>query len=157
MHYTDLDVADRRILAELQRNGRASTVELSEHVHLSPAQCHRRQKRLEEAGLIRRYVSEIDPEKLGYSVIAFVNVTVANGPYKQPRKFQQAIAAIDEIQECHTVTGEADYVLKVVATDLKAFSSFLMERLTRLDIINTTSMVSLETLKQTTALPIAEK
>ena len=124
---------------------------------MSPAQCHRRQKRLEEAGLIRRYVSEIDPEKLGYSVIAFVNVTVANGPYKQPRKFQQAIAAIDEIQECHTVTGEADYVLKVVATDLKAFSSFLMERLTRLDIINTTSMVSLETLKQTTALPIAEK
>ena len=157
MHNTDLDVADRRILAELQRNGRASTVELSEHVHLSPAQCHRRQKRLEEAGLIRRYVSEIDPEKLGYSVIAFVNVTVANGPYKQPRKFQQAIAGIDEIQECHTVTGEADYVLKVVATDLKAFSSFLMERLTRLDIINTTSMVSLETLKQTTALPIAEK
>ena len=157
MRNTDLDVADRRILAELQRNGRASTVELSEHVHLSPAQCHRRQKRLEEAGLIRRYVSEIDPEKLGYSVIAFVNVTVANGPYKQPRKFQQAIAAIDEIQECHTVTGEADYVLKVVATDLKAFSSFLMERLTRLDIINTTSMVSLETLKQTTALPIAEK
>ena len=157
MHNTDLDVADRRILAELQRNGRASTVELSEHVHLSPAQCHRRQKRLEEAGLIRRYVSEIDPEKLGYSVIAFVNVTVANGPYKQPRKFQQAIAGIDEIQECHTVTGEADYVLKVVATDLKAFSNFLMERLTRLDIINTTSMVSLETLKQTTALPIAEK
>ena len=157
MRNTDLDVADRRILAELQRNARASTVELSEHVHLSPAQCHRRQKRLEEAGLIRRYVSEIDPEKLGYSVIAFVNVTVANGPYKQPRKFQQAIAAIDEIQECHTVTGEADYVLKVVATDLKAFSSFLMERLTRLDIINTTSMVSLETLKQTTALPIAEK
>ena len=157
MRNPDLDVADRRILAELQRNGRASTVELSEHVHLSPAQCHRRQKRLEEAGLIRRYVSEIDPEKLGYSVIAFVNVTVANGPYKQPRKFQQAIAAIDEIQECHTVTGEADYVLKVVATDLKAFSSFLMERLTRLDIINTTSMVSLETLKQTTALPIAEK
>ena len=120
-------------------------------------QCHRRQKRLEEEGLIRRYVGEIDPERLGYSVIAFVNVTVANGPYKQPRKFQQAIAAIDEIQECHTVTGEADYVLKVVATDLKAFSSFLMERLTRLDIINTTSMVSLETLKQTTALPIAEK
>jgi Lrp/AsnC family leucine-responsive transcriptional regulator len=153
----DLDVADRRILGELQRNGRASTVDLSEHVHLSPAQCHRRQKRLEQAGLIRRYVGEIDPEKLGYSVIAFVNVTVANGPYKQPRKFQQAIAGIDEIQECHTVTGEADYVLKVVATDLKAFSSFLMERLTRLDIINTTSMVSLETLKQTTALPIAEK
>ena len=157
MHPADLDVADRRILGELQRNGRASTVELSEHVHLSPAQCHRRQKRLEEAGLIRRYVGEIDPEKLGYSVIAFVNVTVANGPYKQPRKFQQAIAGIDEIQECHTVTGEADYVLKVVATDLKAFSSFLMERLTRLDIINTTSMVSLEALKQTTALPIAEK
>ena len=157
MHTADLDVADRRILGELQRNGRASTVELSEHVHLSPAQCHRRQKRLEEAGLIRRYVGEIDPEKLGYSVIAFVNVTVANGPYKQPRKFQQAIAGIDEIQECHTVTGEADYVLKVVATDLKAFSSFLMERLTRLDIINTTSMVSLEALKQTTALPIAEK
>ena len=156
MHDTDLDIADRRILGELQRNGRASTVELSEHVHLSPAQCHRRQKRLEEGGLIRRYVGELDPDKLGYRVIAFVNVTVANGPYKQPRKFQQAIAGIDEIQECHTVTGEADYVLKVVATDLKAFSNFLMERLSRFDVVNTTSMVSLEVLKQTTALPISE-
>jgi Lrp/AsnC family leucine-responsive transcriptional regulator len=153
----DLDVIDRRILAELQRNGRASTVELSEHVHLSPAQCHRRQKRLEEAGLIGGYVAELDAEKLGFSVTAFVSVTVANGPYKQPQRFQQAIAGIAEIQECHTVTGEADYVLKVVAHDLKAFSSFLMERLTRLDVVNTTSMVSLEALKHTTALPIAER
>ena len=154
----DLDLADRRILAELQRNGRASTVELSEHVHLSPAQCHRRQKRLEESGLIRGYVAQVDAENLGYKVTAFVSVSIANGPWKQPQKFQQAIAGIEEIQECHTVTGEADYLLKVVATDLKAFSSFLMERLTKLvDITNTTSLLSLEELKQTTALPIRER
>ncbi len=158
VHADDLDVIDRRILAELQRNGRASTVELSEHVHLSPAQCYRRQKRLEEAGLIRDYVARLDSEKMGYSVVAFVSVTIANGPYKQPQKFQHAIAGIAEIQECHTVTGEADYLLKVVAPDLKAFSSFLMERLTKLfDITNTTSMVSLEELKQTYALPIRER
>ncbi|MBP8297829.1 MAG: Lrp/AsnC family transcriptional regulator [Burkholderiales bacterium] len=155
---TDLDLIDRRILAELQRNGRASTVELSEHVHLSPAQCYRRQKRLEESGLIRDYVARVDAEKLGYKVVAFVSVTIANGPYKQPHKFQQAIAGIAEIQECHTVTGEADYLLKVVAPDLKSFSSFLMERLTKLfEITNTTSMVSLEELKHTTALPIGER
>src|SRR5436189_4026119 len=71
---TDLDLADRRILAELQRNGRATTVELSERVHLSPAQCYRRQKRLEESGLIREYVARIDPEKLGYRVTAFVSI-----------------------------------------------------------------------------------
>lgn len=156
MHSSELDVADRRILAALQRNGRVSTVELSEHVHLSPTQCYRRQKRLEEAGLVRRYTAELDAERLGYGVVAFVSVTVANGPYKQPQKFQHAIAGINEIQECHTVTGEADYVLKVVATDLKAFSSFLMERLSRFDVVNTTSMVSLEALKHTSALPIQE-
>ncbi len=153
-----MDLIDRRLLAELQRNGRASTVELSEHVHLSPAQCYRRQKRLEEAGVIRDYVAQLDAEKLGYKVVAFVSVTIANGPYKQPQKFQQAIAGIAEIQECHTVTGEADYLLKVVAPDLKSFSSFLMERLTKLfEISNTTSLVSLEELKQTTALPIRER
>ena len=158
MHNIELDLIDRKILGELQRNGRASTVELSERVHLSTTQCYRRQKRLEESGLIRDYVARLDPEKLGYKVTAFVSVTIANGPYKQPQRFQQAIAGIAEIQECHTVTGEADYLLKVVAPDLKAFSSFLMERLTKLfDITNTTSMVSLEELKQTIALPIQER
>ena len=158
MHNIELDLIDRKILGELQRNGRASTVELSERVHLSTTQCYRRQKRLEESGLIRDYVARLDAEKLGYKVTAFVSVTIANGPYKQPQRFQQAIAGIAEIQECHTVTGEADYLLKVVAPDLKAFSSFLMERLTKLfDITNTTSMVSLEELKQTIALPIQER
>jgi len=154
----ELDVIYRKILAELQRNGRATNVELAERVHLSPAQCYRRQKRLEETGLVRKYVAELDAGKLGFTVTAFVSVTIANGPYKQPQRFQHAIAGIPEIQECHTVTGEADYLLKVVAPDLKAFSGFLMERLTKLfDITNTTSMVSLEELKQTSALPIAEK
>ena len=158
VHIDSLDVVDRRILAELQRNGRATNVELAERVHLSPAQCYRRQKRLEEAGLIRNYVAQLDAGKLGFTVTAFVSVTVAHGPFKQPQKFQHAIAGIPEIQECHTVTGEADYLLKVVAPDLKAFSSFLMERLTHLfDITNTTSMVSLEELKQTSSLPIREK
>ena len=158
MQTIELDLIDRKILGELQRNGRATTVELSERVHLSTTQCYRRQKRLEESGLIRDYVARLDPEKLGYKVTAFVSVTIANGPYKEPQRFQQAIAGIAEIQECHTVTGEADYLLKVVAPDLKAFSSFLMERLTKLfDITNTTSMVSLEELKQTIALPIQER
>lgn len=156
MNDPDLDLADRRLLAELQRNGRASTVELSERVHLSPAQCYRRQKRLEESGVIDRYVAELNAEKLGYSVTAFVSVTVAIGPYKQPQTFKHAIAGIAEIQECHTVTGEADYVLKVVARDLKAFSGFLMERLSRFDVVNTTSMISLEALKHARTLPISE-
>src|SRR5258706_6990681 len=158
MHIDDLDVIDRKILAELQRNGRASNVELSERVHLSPAQCYRRQKRLEDSGLIRNYVAQLDAAKLGFTVTAFVSVQIANGPYKQPQKFQDAIAGIPEIQECHTVTGEADYLLKVVAPDLKAFSTFLMERLTHLfDITNTTSIMSLDELKQSTALPIRER
>ena len=157
MHIDELDVIDRRILAELQRNGRATNVELSERVHLSPAQCYRRQKRLEENGFVKGYEAEHDPGKLGLTVTAFVSVTKANGPYKQPQRFHAAIAGIPEIQECHTVTGEADYLLKVVATDLKAFSSFLMERLTKLDVVNTTSMLSLDELKRTSALPIREK
>ena len=158
MHIDTLDLIDRRILAELQRNGRATTVELAERAHLSPAQCYRRQKRLEDAGLVRKYFAQLDAGRLGFSVTAFVSVTVAHGPFKQPQKFQAAIAGIAEVQECHTVTGQADYLLKVVAPDLKAFSSFLMERLTHLfDITNTTSMVSLEELKQSSALPIRER
>ena len=158
MHIDTLDLIDRRILAELQRNGRATTVELAERAHLSPAQCYRRQKRLEDAGLVRKYVAQLDATRLGFTVTAFVSVTVAHGPFKQPQKFRAAIAGIAEIQECHTVTGEADYLLKVVAPDLKAFSSLLMERLTHLlDITNTTSMLSLEELKQTSALPIRER
>jgi Lrp/AsnC family leucine-responsive transcriptional regulator len=157
MQSDPLDTIDRRILAELQRNGQATNVELSERVHLSPAQCYRRQKRLEENGFVKGYVAELDPGKLGLTVTAFVSVTMANGPYKQPQRFHAAIAGIPEIQECHTVTGEADYLLKVVATDLKAFSSFLMERLTKLDVVNTTSMLSLDELKRTSALPIREK
>ena len=98
------------------------------------------------------------PKEIVADPTAFVSVTVAHGPFKQPQKFQHAIAGIAEIQECHTVTGEADYLLKVVAPDLKSFSSFLMERLTHLfDITNTTSMLSLEELKQTSSLPIREK
>jgi len=158
MHPDDLDLTDRRILAELQRNGRATNVELSERVHLSLAQCYRRQKRLEEAGLIRDFVARLDVGKLGYMAVAFVSMTIANGPCKQPQKFQQAIAGIPEIQECRTVMGEADYLLKVVAPDLKACSSFLMERLTKFfDITNTTSMVSLEELKHSSALPMRER
>ena len=105
MHIDTLDLIDRRILAELQRNGRATNVELAERVHLSPAQCYRRQKRLEEAGLIRDYVARLDAEKLGYKVVAFVSVTIANGPYKQPQKFQQAIAGIAEILVLFFVVG----------------------------------------------------
>ena len=155
MNTRELDNADRRILARLQDDARASHAQLAEVAHLSAPQCFRRVKRLEEAGLIARYATVLDRERMGFGVLAFVSVTLGGGHSQDLDKFRRVVAGIPEILECHVVTGEADFLLKVVATDLHSFSRFLLERLTEnFDAVTTRSEVSLEQIKNTTALPI---
>jgi Lrp/AsnC family leucine-responsive transcriptional regulator len=156
MQINDLDRIDYRILERLQSDARASNAELSEIAHLSAPQCFRRVKRLEESGVIDRYAAILNPTALGFGVIAFVSVTLGGGRRVDLQKFKEIVADVPEILECHVVTGEADYLLKVISSDLHAFSRFLLERLMEhFDAVSTKSEVSLEQVKMTTSLPLS--
>ena len=155
MRIVELDDMDRRILALLQANARITSAELSERVNLSASQCHRRWRRLEEMGLIKGYAALLDPAMLDLGVEALVNVTLEKHGEHPARSFAQTIQRYPEVLECHAVTGDADYVLRVVAPDLKAFSHFLMTRLLTLpEVSNVRSNIFLDQLKRTTALPL---
>jgi Lrp/AsnC family leucine-responsive transcriptional regulator len=146
------DKYDLQILDTLQRTGRCTSVELAELVHLSASQCQRRMKKLEDCGLIKQYVALLDARSLGLEVEAIVSVSQGGNPAEQ---FRQVIAQHPEILECHAVTGEEDYVLKVITHNLKEFSDFLMEHLMSLPIVaSVRSNVLLQELKSTTALPL---
>jgi DNA-binding Lrp family transcriptional regulator len=150
-----IDATDRRILAHLQQHGRATNLELAEAARLSPAQCNRRHRRLEEQGLVRRYEARLDAQRLGLGVTAFVHVTMERGHMRDIAKFRSFIQSLPPVQECHAVTGDFDYVLKVVARDLKALSEFLLSTLMQLPGVNAVrSSVCLDEIKCTSALPL---
>jgi DNA-binding Lrp family transcriptional regulator len=155
LHELDLDRTDRRILAFLQDHGRASNLELAAAASLSPAQCHRRHRRLEEAGYIARYETRLAQARLGLTVVAFIHVAMEKGHIRELPKFNELVTGMPEVLECYSVTGDFDYVIKVIARDLKALSQFLMERLMRLPgVTSVRSSVCLDEIKCTTALPL---
>ncbi len=144
-----------RILEALQQNGRLSNVELSELVHLSPSQCQRRRQKLEESGVVQRYVAQLDPEKVGLGVMALVSVSLDKHSEKIAEEFRSAIIDYPEVLECWGVAGDADYMLKVIAPDLKAFADITLHRLLNLPMVsNVKSNLLLQTLKSTTELPV---
>jgi Lrp/AsnC family leucine-responsive transcriptional regulator len=150
-----LDRYDRILLKMLQENGRASNVELSDKVNLSAPQCYRRVRRLETEGIIRGYAAQIAPEAIGLGVVAFVNLTIDREKFKQVREMEKVIRQFPEILECYTISGDFDYLLKVVATDLKSLSNFLTDRLMQVPgVSGVRSMVCLEEIKQASPLPL---
>ena len=150
-----LDRLDRHILQVLQANGRISNQELAHAVQLSPAQCNRRHRRLERLGYVKRYEARLDAHRLGLGVTAFVHITMERGQFKEVLKFQRTIERMPEILECHAVTGDFDYVCKVVASDLKSLSNFLLGTLAQLPGVNgVRSSICLNELKCTSALPL---
>ncbi|HET8727362.1 MAG TPA: Lrp/AsnC family transcriptional regulator [Alphaproteobacteria bacterium] len=152
---TDLDAFDVRILAELQEDARLSNVALSDRVHLSASQVHRRLRRLEEAGVIARYAALLDPARMGLDVLAFTSVSLERHGDRPAISFAEAVMGLPEILECFSVTGEADYVLRIVAPDLKTFSDFLMHRLMPIPGVRSVkSNLVLEHVKGTTSLPM---
>ena len=154
-HIMELDRTDRRILGHLQEHARASNLELAEAASLSPAQCHRRHRRLEEAGYIARYEARLDAARLGLTVVAFIHVSMERGHVRELQKFKDLLASLVEVQECYAVTGDFDYVLKVVARDLPALSRFLMDTLMNLPgVAAVRSSVCMEEIKCTSALPL---
>jgi DNA-binding Lrp family transcriptional regulator len=155
LHKTDIDTIDRKLLDHLQQHGRASNLELAAITRLSPAQCHRRHRRLESEGFIVRYETRLNPETLGLSVIAFVNVTMEKTHSHDLGKFREAISELPHILECYSVTGDFDYVLKVAADDLRSLSHFLMEKLMRVDGVGSVrSSVCLDEIKSSGILPL---
>jgi DNA-binding Lrp family transcriptional regulator len=149
------DRIDLRLLGALQEHGRISNLELAETIKLSPAQTLRRHRRLEELGVIRRYEARLDPKSLGFGVVAFIQVTMERGHIRDLAKFKELVAKLAQIQECYSVTGDIDYVLKVVARDLKALSDFLLDTLMRIPgVSRVQSIVCLDEIKGTTAMPL---
>lgn len=157
MYDLDFDRIDRKILGFLQDHGRASNLELAEAAGLSPAQSHRRHRRLEEQGFIAGYETRLNAERIGLNVVAFIHVAMEKGHIRDLKSFTDAVVGLPEVLECYSVTGDFDYVIKVVARDLKSLSQFLMDKLMRLPGVNSVrSSVCLDEIKCTSALPLPE-
>jgi Lrp/AsnC family leucine-responsive transcriptional regulator len=127
-----VDQKDRRILRELQVDGRLSWVELAERVNLSATACQRRVQAMFDKGVIDGISARIDPEALGYEVEAYVSVSVDRQDVELAQKFRETIRHYPEVQTCRMMTGQVDYLLRVVATDLKSFSRFIEEKILRM-------------------------
>ena len=125
-----LDRIDRHILALLQAEGRMTNVDLAERVGLTAPPCLRRVRALEEAGVIRGYHAALDPVKLGYPITVFAMVSLRSQAEHDLAAFEEHVAAIPEIRECHMLNGEIDFILKIVASDLNAFQRILTTHLT---------------------------
>lgn len=151
----DLDAFDLKLLAALQTEGRAPNAALAEIVGLSASQVSRRLARLEQDGVIAAYAALLNPEAVGLTVTAFSNVSLERHAEDLVLGFERAVSSRPEILECWSVTGEADFVLRIVARDLKSFADFLSQHLLRLPGVRSVrSSIVLHRIKQTTALPL---
>jgi len=151
----DLDAIDRRILAALQENARIANTELSVAVGLSPAPCLRRVRALEEGGVIRKHVSLVDPGAVGLPVSVFVSISLERQVEEALKRFERAILGRPEVMECYLMTGDADYLLRVVCADLAAYERFVLEHLARAPGVSSIrSSFALKQVKYSTALPL---
>lgn len=152
-----LDEVDRGILHALQLNGRATNLELARRVGLSPAATHARVRSLERRGVIGGYAALVDREQLGFDLLCLVGVQMQVHRYESIGRMRDAIAGMPEVLECHHITGEYDYQLKVVVRNRRELERFVVERLTPLPGVARihTSLV-LDEVKSTTVLPLEE-
>lgn len=150
-----MDAFDIKLLEALQDDGRLTNFELAEHVGLSPSQCSRRRAALEASGAIQSYHAQLSAEAMGLGVLAFVQVTLATHSPDNSKRFQKLIDGLPEVQEAFSLTGEADYLIKLVVPDLKALSRILNEVfLPHESVEHVRSSIVLDHLKQTIRLPL---
>jgi DNA-binding Lrp family transcriptional regulator len=124
------DAIDRRILGELQEDGRMTNVDLAERVGLTAPPCLRRVRALEEGGTIQGYHAALNPQHLGYTITVFAMVSLKSQAETDLRAFEAHVATLPEVRECHMLNGEIDFILKIVARDLSEFQTFLTTSLT---------------------------
>jgi DNA-binding Lrp family transcriptional regulator len=151
----DLDDIDRALLRYLQADARVTAAELARRVDLSPPGLQKRLRRLEESGLISRYATILDREQMGYDMLCFVQVNLQRHEVDAVENFKHVVQTMPEVLECHHVTGEYDYLLKVVVRNRKHLEAFILQTLTPvkgMDKIRTS--LALSEIKSTTDLPV---
>ena len=151
-----VDDFDLKILGALQADGRLTNQQLAELVGLSSSQCSRRRMRLEEEKVIAGYHADLAGEALGFTLIAFIHITLATHSPDNAEKFRALVNRVDEIQEAYSMTGDADYLLKVVLHDLKNLSDIVNNVLMpHQSVAHVRSSIVLNRLKETSRLPLA--
>ena len=150
-----MDNLDKKIIYELQKNGRLSNFELAEKVGLSPSPCLRRIKNLEKSKIISGYTAIVDEELFGYPITAFVSVRLENQTDGTLKRFEKGISTLVEVVDCWLVTGNRDYLLRVVAKNLKTYEKFMREDLTKIiGIASIETNFALGSVKTKQPLPI---
>ncbi len=155
MPNSSLNEIDIRILNRLQANARLTNVELSEQIHLSQSPCLRRVRNLESSGVIKGYVALVNQNAVGLPVSVFVNVRLEKQVEQALEVFEDAVHQWPEVMECYLMTGDSDYLLRVVASDLATYERFLMDKLTKVpSVASINSSFALKQVTYKTALPI---
>jgi DNA-binding Lrp family transcriptional regulator len=155
MRRVKLDRIDRRILRDLQHDGRMTNVELAQRAGISAPPCLRRVRALEESGYIRGYHADINPEALGFGVTVFAQVGLASQAEADLKAFEELILEWPEVRECHMLAGETDFLLKIVASDWDSYQRFLTTKLTAAPNVNQVkSALAIRTSKYAPGVPI---
>ncbi|MCC5863217.1 MAG: Lrp/AsnC family transcriptional regulator [Gammaproteobacteria bacterium] len=150
-----LDRIDYRILQQLQNDARISNTELAERVGLSPSPCLRRVRALEQAGILKRYVALVDPRAVGLPISVVVNVSLRSQERAALVEFERQIERCPEVMECYLMTGNSDYLLRIVVPDLESYERFLADTLTRIPgVANIQSGLALKQVVYRTQLPL---
>ncbi len=150
-----MDNHDLEILNRLQNDARITNVSLAESINLSPAPCLRRVRELEQSGVIREYTTLLDPERVGWNVSVFIEIKLEKHISSSLSEFEQTIETYPEVMECYLMTGASDYLLRVVAKDLKSLQTFITDKLASIQNVATMqSSIALKQVKYKTALPI---
>ena len=150
-----LDQLDRKILRDLQANGRITNVELARRVGISAPPCLRRVRALEEAGYIRGYHAELEPTALGYNVTVFAQVGLHSQSEPDLLAFESLINSWPEVRDCHMLAGETDFLLKVVAQDWETYQNFVTQKLTSApNVANVKSALTIRASKQEAGVPV---
>jgi DNA-binding Lrp family transcriptional regulator len=151
----NIDDIDMQILGELQQDGRMTNVELARKVGLTAPPCLRRVRALEEAGAIKSYHAVVDPAMLGYTITVFAMVSLQSQAEADLKAFQDHVASLPEVRECHMLNGEIDFILKVVAPDLQSFQQFLTSKLTPApNVVSVKTSLTIRTSKNLPGVPL---
>lgn len=153
----DIDTIDYRILNELQANGKLSNVELATRVHLSPSACLARVRRLEDSGIISRYVTLLDANAAGLPISVFIQIRLERQVEMSLEKFEACMNDYPEVMECYLMTGDSDYLIRVVVADIQAIEKFIVNELSKIPgVANIKSSFALKQVKYKTALPLRQ-
>ncbi len=151
----NLDRIDRRLLCELQNEGRITNVELAHRVGLTAPPCLRRVRALEDEGVIRGYHADLDASKLGYAITVFALVSLRSQAEDALRQFEEHMRGLPEVRECHMLNGEIDFILKIVSRDLQSFQEFLTSKLTPApNVASVKTSLTIRTAKQLPGVPL---